>query len=1099
MAPPSVSIRELSALLPKLEDPDSDIRFMSLVDLHKYLDNAPHGFLNKEYQAISAIVEKLLKCLDDSNGDVQSQALKTIGPLAIRTPQEMLSTFIDKVTNVDISKSQDHSIPSTASRYLVIALPRPVAGLPPSKPVEDAYFAISRVMIPRLLGYIVIQPETKGPKALPAPPPGMLRIDVKNGVDVDAIDLLNEVVRCFGTMLKPEENEALLKRLWEILEDRATGVIGKKKAIAGISILSVYLSDESLSGLVSTTIESLRASHLAAGQRRLLIAMLGSLARTIPSRFGVYLKQIAEFVLQALSQEEHDELLEGRDEDGEVDVQSEEVREAALVTLEDFLTSCVNDMRLFTDEALTATLRYLAYDPAIVNDSDDEMDDTRGDAEDDDEGNDFDVDDEDFEEEEALDDNDDSSWKIRRCAAKALQALIRTRLNDLMESGVLYDKIAPFLVKRLGEREENVRLEVLSSLAFIVRKTADNAPVDVATSSEEVIVETNRSMNSKKRPRGRSDGSMFDGPDLGETYSPGHTPSPVSGPRAEIGSLGPSIVKGIQSVFNQKSVSTKQAAIVLLREYANMKHGGLNDHLGQVIEPVVNAIKSTAGLGGGQAVVSVGTAAATGNSLRMESLDFLLTICETHSSKTIAPYLDSMISGTIAAINDKYFKVSCAAIGAAEGIIKVLTPPRSLGSDKASSKHLKGIYGAILAKVRANDADLEVRQRAIHALGVCLVRTSGEAGLMSSTDRSEALKTLEERLANETTRIISVEAIDSIAATASKGDLSAPWIRSVSEELSHQLRKADIRLRAASLGALKRFAANDYTIEQYDDETIRSLTTLLLPLLNVDNLGTLHLALDILTNLVNKSASKVVTPELTNALCIVVTSTLSGPTLTAFLDLVSAIGQQGQGQALMKDLLSKASLNGDATIVGAAIGALLASGGSSVGVGLQDILAELKNAADDQRRCLALCILGEVSLRQGSSSSIRPQTFLEYFGSKSDQVRRIAAISFGRAGAGDFDTYLPVIIDSLQTAKQQSLLLHSVREILTHASKSAVNEASAIDIIWEKIISLSDSEDNRAIGAECVGRLVGLDPKKLLPALQVRTCASRSGKGPHNY
>ena len=1089
MAP---SIHQFGALQAKFGNEDSDIRYMSLVDLLNYLEATPLGpasFVAKDFRENAALVDKILVLLDDTNGDVQGQALKCVGPLAIRSSSEVLPIFLEKVTRTDVTRSGDKSIPSTASRYFVTALPRPVPGIPSAAPVQLAYEAISTVMIPRLVGRLVL--PLKGPvtDSHPKPPPGMLEIDPQMGVNVDAIDLLNETVRCFGPLLQPEEIEALIGKLWEILESQQVHNIGKKKAVAGLSILAVYLSDEGLSKFISTTIESLRASHLPASQRRVLVALLGSLSRTIPRRFGVYLKTIAEFVLQALSKEEYDELLEARDEDGSVDIHVEEVKEVALIVLEDFVSSCVNEMRPFTDEALDSSLRYLGYDPTRIEDSDDEMDGAQGsdvgaeDNNEEEEEDDFEGE-EDFEAEEGLDDDDDTSWKVRRCAAKSLQALIQTRLNDLMEGGILYDKIAPFLVKRFGEREENVRLEILSIMAFIIKKTSETSPETTVTSSEQPIVEVTRAENSRKRPRERSDASMFDEPYARDVDSPGQTPSPVTGPRADISRLGPSIVQGLVKVFSQKSVPTKQAAIVLLKEFANLKHGGLSEHLGQIIEPVVGIAKASGGIAGGSAVVSSGGAAsATANSLRMESLDFLKTLCDTHSSKVIAPYVSSMVAAVVSASDDKYFKVSCNAIDTAEAIIKVLTPPRFLGSDQKSSSHISAIYSALSKRVKANDTDLEVRLRAIHAIGVCLMRTSGNSQLLSSADRGEALTLLEDRLKNETTRIVSIEAIDGVAASATATDLTETWTHSIVDELSNQLRKANLRLRVASLGALRRMVANSHILDCFDSRTTETITGNLLPLLNVANLGTLGLALSILTGLVKRFANKVVTPDLTDALCGVVTSTMSGPTLDTFLALVSIVGAEGQGKPLMDDLLNKASLKADPIIVGAAIGTLIVSGDTSVGVGQKEILKELESAIDNQRRCLALCILGEVGLRQGTASTLKPQTFLDYFESKSEQVRRIAAVSLGRAGAGNMPLYLPVVVETLQKSTKQSLLLHSVKELLQQP-KMLREHPGSLDTLWKQILEIASSEDNKAIGAECLGRLVVIEPSKYLASLK---------------
>ena len=65
---------DLSSLIPKFADSDSDIRFMSLVDLCNILNAGPH--LIGDLNTTTRIVDCLIVLLDDTNGDVQSQALK---------------------------------------------------------------------------------------------------------------------------------------------------------------------------------------------------------------------------------------------------------------------------------------------------------------------------------------------------------------------------------------------------------------------------------------------------------------------------------------------------------------------------------------------------------------------------------------------------------------------------------------------------------------------------------------------------------------------------------------------------------------------------------------------------------------------------------------------------------------------------------------------------------------------------------------------------------------------------------------------------------------------------------------------------------------
>jgi cullin-associated NEDD8-dissociated protein 1 len=220
-----------------------------------------------------------------------------------------LAPLIEKLSNLNTENSVDNSIPAMALRTVVVTLPRPISGVSATKEVTEAYSAISRVLIPRLVGRLVIPKPTKLPK-LPPPPPGMLNLELDKEIDPEAVDVLIEVVRCFGPMLQQPEVEALQSLLVGILETERASSVVKKRAVVAVSILAMYLADGDLSGFVSQLIESLRNPHLTPIQRRLYITILGSMARSIPARFGPYLKTHAPFVLAALSEEELEDQLE---------------------------------------------------------------------------------------------------------------------------------------------------------------------------------------------------------------------------------------------------------------------------------------------------------------------------------------------------------------------------------------------------------------------------------------------------------------------------------------------------------------------------------------------------------------------------------------------------------------------------------------------------------------------------------------------------------------------------------------------------------------------------------------------------------------------
>lgn len=66
----------ISGLLPKLEDPDSDIRFMSLSDLAGLLSSPSSAYIGSDTHTSAKIIDGLLRVLNDSHGEVQNQALK---------------------------------------------------------------------------------------------------------------------------------------------------------------------------------------------------------------------------------------------------------------------------------------------------------------------------------------------------------------------------------------------------------------------------------------------------------------------------------------------------------------------------------------------------------------------------------------------------------------------------------------------------------------------------------------------------------------------------------------------------------------------------------------------------------------------------------------------------------------------------------------------------------------------------------------------------------------------------------------------------------------------------------------------------------------
>ncbi|KJX95093.1 cullin binding protein CanA [Zymoseptoria brevis] len=1054
--PANPTSHNVASLLPKLQDADPDIRFMSLTDLNTMLNNGHQTFLHHDYTTCAKVVEGLLHTLNDTNGDVQNTAIKCLGPFVNKAPDTILCPTIEKVSNIRTSNSIDTSIPALAVRAIVVALPHPVPGVARTQKVTDAYNAVSKALIPRLVGRVVI--PLPGGKVAPAPPKGMLQEDLETGNDSNSLDVLTEVARCFGPMLQDPEVAALEQITMQILETERCGTVMKKKAVTALSALATYFNDDILANHVSYTINQLRQPHLTTQQRRLYLTVYGSLARSIPQKFGPYLKTLAPFVLSPLSQEELEQQKEAEAEaDGERDVHMEEVREASLIALENFLEACAQDMRAYTKDVVDAATRFLKYDPNMADDDDEDM-------EEEEEEDEF-LGDDDFEEETGFEDEDDVSWKVRRCSAKALHALVGVLdAND----PAMYGQIAPALIARFKEREESVRTEVLATLAFLITKTGSISNVQYSSDHP-------TQTQSRKRRRGFSESLGSDlhaQQSLMNGYASPSTPPPVDNATKGLAKINPDIVKGAAKLLKSSTAPTKQSIISLLKDMVSAQQGGLSQHADHVIEPVIEAMNSTTG--------SVSNVA--GNALRIEALALLRVIAEKHSSKVVQPHLNRIVPALVAAAKDRYAKVSGEAFSTVEVFIKALTPPRSAASKTGDV--LTKLYQVIVERISAQDTDTEVRQKAVRALGLLIGRTSGPSAsdLISQEDRFAGQQLIADRLKNELTRLACVRAVDTIAVLAqNKKDFKPDFVGTVAVELGAQLRKASRSLRGASLSALRMLAVNDATRATMSDKVISQLVDALVPLLGTEDLHMMSPALIVLAALAKDHPKLVATPAVVQGICAIVRSPLSGVALDALLTCVEALGHARAGKPLMSALLQMAP-QGDTDATGQVIGTLLVSGGDSSGVTLDAFLTELKSQQDEAKKCLALSVLGEAGLRMAASFPLSPDSFTPYFDNPSEKVKLAAAVALGRAGAGNVKAYLPQILQGMSQGKQY-LLLHSVKELLQHSNAEDEIRPYTKNL-WENVISSGQAEDNKVVGAECVGRLAIIDPTAYLPQLQ---------------
>lgn len=987
-----------------------------------------------------------------------------------------MAPYLDKITELTHQKELDASVPLTALRVVVGSLPN-TSTASNERDIKDAFVAISRVLLPRLVGRVIVKTEQRSGSALA---PGLLQSQTDKGYSADAVDVAIEVVRCYGSLLRGEELTALGNTLLHTISDQYANGVVKKRTLVGLSAIVPYYKTVQLTDLIDFMAKQLKASDLTVNHRRYLISAIGALSRAIPTRIGAYLNVLAPFVLDVLSQEELEASREGSDDETEVDPEVEELREAALVTLDALLSSCPEQMQPYLDSVLGAALRYVKYDPNIVDTEDDqEMSGTQDPQSDDDTDNFGDDDDEygDMDDDDAFGDVEDTSWKVRRSAAKVLLTIIA--ISNTADQQGLVSKLAPALLARLNnEREDSVRLEVIAATTALMQKsTKVHTPQEDQAVNGSAVVPP-----SHKRKRQDSNVSIDDVDLRGLVHSraspPFVPPSPPTGAQADLANLVPRIVQATVKLWKKASMGLKQAAILMIKAIAESRNSALADHLQQLEDPFADAMNSSGGSGSTNGTGSTATAA----SVQIETLGLVSTITETNPSTVLMPFVIALIPSVTGLVSDRNYKVSQAALATMEQFAKALAPPRLPTNNQDHAIHIEKLYSVTLGPVNNTNADLEVRHRAIQVFGVLVSRTSG-TNLLSQEARAKALGILDDRLKNETTRREAAQAIGLVAEAATASDIvGATWVQDVSIELANQLRKADRSVRAASLEALQYMALNPVTASQYGTDTIQAIQAQLLPVIRPDDLILLTPALVILAKIIPTNAQVLVNAATVEALCKLSQAHLEGPPLKAFLLVVKVIGEHGLGLPLMTGLLAVGT-NGDTLTLGRAIGALMVHGGNNLGVSVDAFIGELQNK-DDNSACLALTVLGEIGLRMGPQSPFNMNIFSKSLGARSDKVRLSAAIALGSASSSDVEQYLPAILQGVGSGSgQEYLYLHSLKEILQHTENSTSSVSQFTQDMWTSVSAVAGKEDNQAVGSECLGRIVLLEPAKYLQAL----------------
>ena len=738
---------------------------------------------------------------------------------------------------------------------------------------------------------------------------------------------------------------------------------------------------------------------------RTYIQAVGAICRQAGHRFGAHVERVVPLVLKFARRDD------------------EELREQCLQACENMMYKCGKEITPHVPGIIDLCLDYICYDPNYNYDNDDYGEDQENN------GMDCDEDEEDADEsEEEYSDDDDMSWKVRRAAAKCLEATIATRHELLQE---FYINVSPALIGRFKEREENVKADIFHAYIALLKQTKPAISSNSMTEHRNAFNGYHRQTSSNIVPEDVSNMMDLD-------YE--------SGPAGMLMSQVPQIVKALHRQMKERSVKTRQGCFQLLTELILVAPGILAAHIPALIPGIQFSLSDK----------------QSSSNMKIDTLAFVQQLLQSHSSPfavtvgggtieagpaVFHPHAPVLVPAIIAAVSDPFYKISSEALLVLESLVRVLRPLGSCHNAVTTQFNLKpythDIYQCCFVRLRASDIDQEVKERAIACMGQ-IVASLGDHLKEKMTD---CLPIFLDRLKNEITRLTAVKALIRIAGSELRIDLS-PILAAALPNLASFLRKNQRALKLSTLALLDILVRN-YTTA-LTTEALKPVLIELPPLVSEVDLHIAQLTMDLLTTVSthHKSAMTIVQKtSLPEVFKLAQSPLLQGAALNSMLQFFQSLVAakiQGLGQKELLDMLvnpvmlqganggERIHKQGRASIAKCVAALVITQSPQEAHSVVQSFANSLKASGNTPHvQTFSLLAIGEIGRHVDLSKNTGlKSTILESFNHTSEEVKSAASYALGNISLGNLKEYLPFVLREIESQpKRQYLLLHSLKEV----------------------------------------------------------------------
>uniref|UniRef100_A0A8C7KAV0 Cullin-associated and neddylation-dissociated 1 n=1 Tax=Oncorhynchus kisutch TaxID=8019 RepID=A0A8C7KAV0_ONCKI len=957
----------ISNLLEKMTSSDKDFRFMATNDLMSELQK---DSIKLDDDSERKVVKMILKLLEDKNGEVQNLAVKCLGPLVSKVKEYQVETIVDTLcTNMLADKEQLRDISS-------IGLKTVIGELPPASSGSALAASVCKKITGRLTSAIAKQEDVS--------------------VQLEALDIMADMLCRLGGLLVNFHPSILSCLLPQLTSPR---LAVRKRTIIALGHLVMSCGNLVFVDLIEHLLSELSRND-SMSTTRTYIQCIAAISRQAGHRIGEYLEKIIPLVVKFCN------------------IDDDELREYCIQAFESFVRRCPKEVYPHVGTVISICLKYLTYDPNYNYDDEDE----------DENAMDADGADEDYQgSDDEYSDDDDMSWKVRRAAAKCLDAVVSTRHEMLPE---FYRTVSPALIARFKEREENVKADVFHAYLSLLKQTR---PAQIS---------------------GMSD------------ISPSH----------RVLLQVPMIVKALHKQMKEKSVKTRQCCFNMLTELVNVLPGALTQHIPVLVPGIIFSLNDKSSSSNlkidalsclyvvlcnhqpqvfhPHALVPP-VVACVGDPFYKITSEALLVSQQLvkvirpldqpeRDTFDASPYITDLFTCTIKRLKaaDIDQEVKERAISCMGQIICNLGD--SLGDDLPGTLHifLERLKNEItrLTTVKAltliAGSTLKIDLRPILDEAVPIL-----ASFLRKNQRALKLSTL--------------AALDILVKNYSDS-VTPAMIDAVLAELPPLISESDMHVSQMVISFLTTLArVHPLSLAKIGGSSILSelISLVRSPLLQG---GALSAMLEFFQALVGTGTSSL-----------------------GYMDLLRML--TGPVYAQSAALTHKQSYYSIAKCVAALTRACPDEGPAVVGQFIQDV----KNSrSTDSIRLLALLSLGEVGHTFLNKQKLKT-VILDAFSSSSEEVKSAASYALGSIAVGNLPEYLPFVLGEISgQPKRQYLLLHSLKEIISSASVTGLKPY--VEGVWTLLLKHCEcaEEGTRNVVAECLGKLTLIDPETLLPRLK---------------